>query len=206
MADEAAKSEAKTAAAAVSSSLLDEIMVQTKLKPSDDGYDVAKKGVQAFIVQLLAPAGEGQKADKKLVDGMISEIDRKVSRQLDEVMHHADFQKLESGWRGLKLLVDRTDFRENNRIHLLNCSKDDLLTDFEDAPEIVKSGLYKTAYTGEYGQFGGEPYGAMIANYEFSAGPQDVALLQKVASIATIAHCPFIASTSPKVVGLDSIQ
>jgi len=204
MADEAAKGEAKSAAAETTGSLLDEIMVQTKLKPSDDGYDVAKKGVQAFIAQLLAPAGEGQKADKKLVDGMISEIDKKVSRQLDEVMHHPDFQKLESGWRGLKLLVDRTDFRENNKIHLLNCSKDDLLTDFEDAPEIVKSGLYRTAYTGEYGQFGGEPYGAMIANYNFGPGPQDIALLSKVASVATMSHAPFIANAGAKFFGLDN--
>ncbi len=204
-----AKEGAKPAAAgaeAAAGSLLDEIMSQTKLKPSDEGYDVAKKGVQAFIAQLLAPAGKGQKVEKKLVDGMISEIDQKVSRQLDEVLHHPTFQKLESAWRGLKLVVDRTDFRENVRINIVNCSKEDLLTDFEDAPEVVKSGLYKTVYSGEYGQFGGEPYGAMVANYEFSAGPQDIALLQKVASVASMAHAPFIASTAPKMFGLDSYQ
>jgi type VI secretion system protein ImpC len=203
---EAEKKAEAGAAAAQSGSLLDEIMVQTKLKPSDEGYEVAKKGVQAFIAQLLAPAGKDQKADKKLVDGMIAEIDAKVSRQLDAVLHHPTFQKLESAWRGLKLLVDRTDFRENVKVNILNCSKEDLLADFEDSPEVVKSGLYKTAYTGEYGQFGGEPYGAMIANYEFSAGPQDIALLQKVASVSTMAHCPFIANTSPKMFGLDSYQ
>ena len=203
---EAEKKAEAGAAAAEGGSLLDEIMVQTKLKPSDEGYEVAKKGVQAFIAQLLAPAGKDQKADKKLVDGMIGEIDAKISSQLDEVLHHPTFQKLESAWRGLKLLIDRTDFRENVKINILNCSKEDLLTDFEDSPEIVKSGLYKSVYTGEYGQFGGEPYGAMIANYEFSAGPQDIALLQKVASVATMSHCPFIANTSPKMFGLDSYQ
>src|SRR5688572_22158123 len=124
-----AKEQAKPAAAeAAAGSLLDEIMVQTKLKPSDEGYDVAKKGVQIFITQLLG-TGANQKADKKMVDSMISEIDSKISGQLDEVLHAPAFQKLESAWRGLKLLVDRTDFRENNRLHLLNCSKDDLLTD-----------------------------------------------------------------------------
>src|SRR5258706_12436718 len=102
------------AAEAAGGSLLDEIMVQTKIQPTDEGYDVARKGVQAFIAQLLAPAGANQKADKKMVDQMISEIDQKVSKQLDAVMHNASFQKLESAWRGLKLLVDRTDFRENN--------------------------------------------------------------------------------------------
>src|SRR5436190_1759902 len=185
-----AQEQAKPAGgAAAEGSILDEIMVQTKLKPTDEGYDVAKKGVQASITHRLAGAAN-QKADKKLVDQMISEIDGKVSKQLDAVMHNASFQKLESAWRGLKLLVDRTDFRENNRIALLNCSKDDLITDFEDSPEIVKSGLYKTVYTGEYGQFGGEPYGAMIANYDFGPGPQDMALLGKVASVATMSHAP----------------
>src|ERR1051326_4988747 len=154
-----AEKKADASAAAAEGSLLDEIMVQTKLKPSDEGYEVAKKGVQAFIAQLLAPAGKDQKADKKLVDGMIAEIDSKISRQLDEVLHAPAFQKLEAAWRGLKLVVDRTDFRENTKINILNCSKEDLLTDFEDSPEVVKSGLYKTVYTGEYGQFGGEPYG-----------------------------------------------
>jgi len=183
MADAQEKSKAQPAAAE-GASILDEIMVQTKLKPSDEGYDVAKKGVQAFIAQLLT-AGGGQKADKKVVDNMLAEIDQKLSRQLDAILHHEAFQKLESAWRGLRFMVDNTEFRENVRLHVVNCSKDDLLTDFEDSPEIVKSGLYRTVYTGEYGQFGGEPYGAMIANYSFGPGPQDIALLQKVASVAT---------------------
>jgi len=201
-----AQEQAKSAAgAAESGSLLDEIMLQTKMKPSDDGYDAAKKGVQAFISQLLG-ASSNQKVEKKLVDNMIAEIDEKMSRQLDVLLHNPTFQKIESAWRGLKLIVDRTDFRENVKINLLNCSKEDLLTDFEDSPEIVKSGLYKTVYTGEYGQFGGEPYGAMIANYEFSAMPQDIALLQKVASVATMSHAPFIASTAPKMFGIESYQ
>ncbi|HEX7900591.1 MAG TPA: type VI secretion system contractile sheath large subunit [Planctomycetota bacterium] len=204
MADAQEKSQAKSAAAE-GASILDEIMVQTKLKPSDEGYDVAKKGVQAFISQLLTSSA-GQKADKKIVDNMIAEIDQKLSRQLDTIIHHEAFQKLESAWRGLKFMVDNTDFRENVRLHVVNCSKEDLLTDFEDSPEIVKSGLYRTCYTGEYGQFGGEPYGAMIANYSFGPGPQDIALLQKVAAVATMSHAPFIASAAPQFFGIDSIQ
>src|SRR5688500_4622740 len=103
MADAQEKSQAKSAAAE-GASILDEIMVQTKLKPSDEGYDVAKKGVQAFIAQLLTSSA-GQKADKKIADNMIAEIDQKLSRQLDAIMHHEAFQKLESAWRGLKFMV-----------------------------------------------------------------------------------------------------
>ncbi len=200
---EAEKKAQQQAAAAEGASLLDEIMVQPKLKPSDEGYEVARRGVQAFINQLLAGA-PGQKVDKKVVDGMIAEIDQKMSRQIDEILHHPTFQKLESAWRGLKLLLDRTDFRENVRINVVNCSKEDLLADFEDAPEVVKSGLYKTVYTGEYGQFGGEPYGAIITNYFFGPGPQDIALLQKAASVASMAHAPFIANAAPQFFGLDN--
>ena len=126
------------------------------------------------------------------------------SLQIDEILHHAEVQKLESAWRGLKLLVDRTDFRENIKLELLNVSKEDLLSDFEDAPEIMKSGLYKHVYTAEYGQFGGEPVGAMIGNYEFTAGPQDMKLLQSVAAVAAMAHAPFISAISPKFLGEDS--
>ena len=113
-------------------SLLDEILAETKMTPGDEGYDVAKRGVQAFIAELVAPKREGEKVDKAFVDALIAEIDQKLSRQIDEILHNAAFQKLESAWRGLKFVVDRTDFRENIKVELLNSSKDDLLADFED--------------------------------------------------------------------------
>ena len=202
---EAAQPEAKTAETG-EKSLLDEILQQTKMQPSEEGYAIARKGVEAFISELLAPTREYEKADKRSVDLMIAEIDKKLSRQVDEILHHPDVQKLESAWRGLKLVIDRTNFRENTKVEVLNVSKEDLLADFEDAPEIVKSGLYKTVYTAEYGQFGGKPYGAMIANYDFGPGPQDVALMQKVASVSAMSHAPFIAAASPKFFGVESFE
>ena len=185
-------------------SLLGEIMEQTNLTPGDEGYDIARKGVETFIAQMLAGTQKDAKADKASVDAMIAEIDRKLSKQLDAIMHSEALQRLESSWRGLKMLIDRTDFRENVKIELFNVSKEDLQADFEDAPDITKSGLYKRAYTAEYGQFGGEPYGAIIGNYEFGPGPQDIALLGKVASVATMTHAPFLSSASPKFFGIDS--
>ena len=124
-------------------------MGQTRLKPSDEGYTVAKKGVEAFITEMLAPARAEKKIDKSLVDSMIAEIDNRLSLQVDEILHNDKFQKLESAWRGLKYLVDKTNFRENVKLELLNASKEDLLEDFEDAPEVVKSGLYQHAYTAD---------------------------------------------------------
>ncbi|MBW2526406.1 MAG: type VI secretion system contractile sheath large subunit [Deltaproteobacteria bacterium] len=184
-------------------SLLDEILSETKMTPGDEGYEVAKAGVQAFIAELVQPKREGEKIDKALVDAMIAEIDYKLSRQIDEIIHNEAFQKLESAWRSLKFVIDRVDFRENIKVELLNVSKEDLLMDFEDAPEIPKSGLYKLVYSAEYGQFGGKPYGLLVGNYDFGPGPQDIALLQSIASVATMSHAPFISAAGAQFFGLD---
>ncbi len=185
-------------------SLLDQILEETRIKPSDEGYDTARKGVEAFLAELLAPGRKGVKVQVGLVNEMITEIDRKLSEQIDAILHHSDFQKLESAWTGLKFLVDKTNFRENTKLELLNVSKESLLQDFEDSPEVTKSGLYRHVYSAEYGQFGGEPYAAMIANYEFSPGAPDIKLLKYAASVATMAHSPFIAAAGPQFFGQEN--
>jgi type VI secretion system protein ImpC len=187
-------------------SILDEIVHATKLQPTDEAYGVTKKGVEALIAQLLEPGREVAKISKAVVDDMIAEIDKKLSLQLDAIMHNQEFQKLESAWRSLKFLVDRTDFRENIKLEVINISKEDLLDDFEDAPEVPKSGLYKTVYTAEYGQFGGQPYATLLGNYDFGPGPQDIKLLQYVASVASMAHAPFISAAGPQMFGLESFN
>jgi len=187
-------------------SLLDSILAETKMKPSDEGYDVARRGVMAFINELLTPARTGAKVNQAMVSEMVAEIDRKLSSQVDAIIHNKDFQKLESAWRGLKLVVDRTDFRQNVKVEVLNVSKEDLLNDFEDSPEVVKSGLYKLVYSEQFGTFGGQPYGAMIGNYDFGPGPQDMKLLQSVASVAAMAHCPFIAAAGPEFFGVEDFR
>jgi type VI secretion system protein ImpC len=186
--------------------ILDDILQATRLRPQDEAYSLTKTGLQTFIDEMLKPEREGQKIGSAMVDDMIADLDKKLSSQVDSILHNEDFQKLESAWRSLKFLVDRTDFRENIRISLLNVSKQDLLDDFEDAPEVPKSGLYKTVYTAEYGQFGGQPFGAMIANYDFGPGPQDMKLLGYVASVSSMAHAPFIAAAGPQFFGVDSFE
>ncbi|GGJ02844.1 type VI secretion system contractile sheath large subunit [Halopseudomonas pertucinogena] len=187
-------------------SILDRIIAETRLNPEDEAYGIAKRGVSAFIEELLKPQNDKQPVKKALVDRMIAEIDAKLSQQMDEILHHDSFQALESAWRGLKLLVDRTDFRENTRIELINASKQDLLEDFEDSPDIVQSGLYKHVYTAEYGQFGGKPVGALISNYYFGPSAPDIKTLQYVATVASMSHAPFIASAGPQFFGLESFN
>jgi len=208
MAEELNQGQTKAAEeeATESVSLLDGIVEATKLQPADEGYSLAKKGVEALITQLVEPGRIVDKVSNAQIDEMIAEIDKKLSLQLDAILHHEEVQKLESSWRSLKYLVDKTDFRENIKLELLNVSKDDLLEDFEDAPEVTKSGLYRTLYTAEYGQFGGQPYANIIGNYEFGPGPQDVKLLQNVASVSAMSHAPFIAAAGPQFFGVEDFN
>jgi type VI secretion system protein ImpC len=142
-----------------------------------------------------------EKVDKNLIDRIIAEIDRKISEQIDEIMHHPDFQSMESAWRSLKFLVDRTDFHKNVKIDLLDVGKEVISEDFEDAAEIIQSGIYKQVYTDEYDTPGGEPYGAIISNFEFNSTAEDIGFLQNISKVAAACHCPFIGAVSPGFFG-----
>ncbi|MBD9658493.1 MULTISPECIES: type VI secretion system contractile sheath large subunit [unclassified Pantoea] len=162
--------------------------------------------MQVFLTRLKISGAKVEKLDKNLLDHHIAELDRQISRQLDAVMHHDEFQKVESAWRGLKSLVDKTDFRQNVKIEVLDVSKDDLRQDFEDAPEIIQSGLYLQTYVAEYDTPGGEPIGAVISAYEFDASAQDVALLRNLSKVAASAHMPFIGSVGPQFFLKESME
>ncbi|WP_083742339.1 type VI secretion system contractile sheath large subunit [Bradyrhizobium mercantei] len=203
MTDTSAQSSAEVVASATDVSLLDQILVETKITPQDEGYDLARRGVAAFVTELIKPNRASEQVNNALIDRMIAEIDRKISAQLDAVLHTDEFQQLESAWRGLKFMVDRTDFRQNIKVEILSVSKDELLTDFEDSPEIVKSGLYKHVYSAEFGQFGGQPIAAMISAYEFGSGSQDVKLMRYMSATAAMAHAPVIASAEPDMFGVE---
>ena len=185
-------------------SLVEEILLETKLRPSDEGFSIAREGMRELIAMLATPERKGERVQQKIVDEMISEIDQKMSKQLDQILHNPTYQQMESSWRGLKLVIDRTDFRENIKVEMINVSKDDLLSDFQDSPEIPKSGLYKLVYSREYGQFGGSPVGGIIGNYYFGPGSQDVALLQYVAAVSAMSHAPFISAAGPQFFGEES--
>jgi len=162
--------------------------------------------VSVFLKLLKQSSCKVERLDKVLLDEHIASLDRQISRQLDAVMHHPGFQEVESTWRGVKSLVDQTDFRQNVRIELLDISKSDLVRDFEDAPEIAQSGLYLHTYTREYDMPGGEPIAAAMSNYEFDRSPQDIALLRNISKVAAAAHMPFIGSVGPGFFGKESME
>jgi len=184
---------------------LEDIIKDTAGAPEEEGYKLVSTGIREFVRRLLGKPGV--KVNTALLSEFVADLDKQLSRQVDEILHHPDVQKLESAWRGLFFLVDRTNFKENIKVEFVNCSKDDLLTDFEDEPEITRTGLFKHVYDAGYGVFGGEPVGAIVANYEFDASaPQDVKLLGYCASIAAMAHAPFISGASAKTFGVKSYE
>ncbi|HEX5750985.1 MAG TPA: type VI secretion system contractile sheath large subunit [Archangium sp.] len=183
------------------SALLGDLLAEARLGPGEEGYDVTLRGAQAFLTEMLVGHRAEERVDKELVDALVAEIDQRLSEQLDEILHHPGFQRLESTWRSLKFLIDRVDFRENIRVEVLNVSKEALLEDFQDTPEVVKSGLYRLVYSNEYGAFGGKPYGVVCSWFDFGPGPQDMELLRKCSAVAAMAHVPFLCNASPEFFG-----
>lgn len=135
---------------------------------------------------------------------LISSIESRLCEQLDEILHHPEFNAMESTWRSLSFLIDRTDFSENCEIAVVNISKQGLADDFEDVPEVTHSQYYKLVYSEEYGQFGGRPYGTIIADYLFNPSAPDIKLLQRLASVSAVAHAPFIAAASAEFFDIEN--
>lgn len=132
-----------------------------------------------------------------------SELHQRMNQQLDLIIQNSRFRALESSWRSLSYLDDHIDYKENIELIVLNCNKQALLEDFEDAPDVIQSTLFQCIYSAEFGQFGGRPYSLILGDFEFSHQVQDMALLQNLAKVASISHCPFISAASHKMFGLD---
>ena len=162
--------------------------------------------LRVFIRSVQDSSASIDRIDRAAIESQVAWIDRIISAQLDEIVHSAPFQELEAQWRQLRFLVDRTDFRKNVKVEILDVSKQELQEDFEDSPEIVQSGLYKHVYVDEYDTPGGEPYVAIVSSYEFGSGAQDIGLLSDISRVAASAHCPFVGSVGPKFFGKPSIH
>lgn len=170
----------------------------------DHDFDSAYTRAVKEMVKRFSEAGVAPKQwtfDKQRVDDFIAEIDQQLSAQINEILHHKEFQRLESAWRSLWYLVDNTEFRQNIKIEVLNVSKDDLLADFQDCKDWQKSGLFKQVYREQYNTFGGKPYGMMVSNFEFDYRNPEIELLSHISRVSAVAKCPFIGGVSPKMFG-----
>jgi type VI secretion system protein ImpC len=144
----------------------------------------------------------------KTIEGIIAELDKKLSEQINLIMHHADFSKMESAWRGLDYLVSNTQTGENMKIRVINISKEEISKTLKRYKGSAwdQSPLFKKMYEDEYGTAGGEPFGALIGDFYFNHSPQDVELLKEMSQIAAASHAPFISAVDPSILNLDSWQ
>jgi len=184
--------------------LLDQIIADGRLARDDSQKSWAKDLLGEFVSQIMEGEITVSKDTEAMINARISQIDKLISDQLNEVMHTEEFQKLEGSWRGLAYLVDKTETGERMKLRVMNVSKKDLLKDMEKAAEFDQSALFKKIYEEEFGMFGGASYGALIGDYEFTNHPQDMALLTKVSQVAAAAHAPFLSAAGPELFNMDS--
>ncbi len=153
--------------------------------------------------QLLVALGfEPERADSLWREYAIAELADRLGRQLDEILHHPDLQALEANWRGLRMIADQISDEMHCRLDLLDIARDDLLEDFRTHADADASLLFQTIHAREFGQYGGEPYAAVVAAYQFGPGAADLELLRHVAQVCAYAHAPFIAGAAPAMFGL----
>ena len=184
-------------------------LLQKEFKPkTDEAKSAVEQAVQTLAAQALSQTQLISSDVVKSIEAMIAAIDKKLSDQINLILHHADFQKLEGAWRGLHYMVNNTETDEFLKIRVMNISK----LDFGKTLKRYKgtawdqSPLFKKVYEEEYGQFGGEPFGCMVGDYYFDQSPPDVELLGEMAKVCAASHMPFISGASPTVMQMDSWQ
>ena len=181
-------------------SLLDQAIANTKSSTPDH----AKELLEVVTREAMAGTVTFDKDVTRTINQAITRIDATVSQQLAAIMHSEAFQKLEGTWRGLNHLVMESETGTGLKIRLLNVSKKELFKDVDKAVEFDQSQVFKKLYENEFGTPGGEPYGALIGDYEFENHPEDIELLSKMSNVAAAAFCPFLSAASPKLFGLDT--
>src|ERR1700751_3180255 len=186
------------------SSLLDQIVEQGRLGKETASRERGKDLVKEFVAQVLDGSMTVAKDAEMMINARIAQLDHLLSLQLNEIMHHPQFQKLEGSWRGLKYMMDNSETGTGLKIRVLNVNKKELLRDIEKAPEFDQSALFKKVYEEEYGVFGGAPFGALIGDYEFGKHPEDMALLEGISHVAAQAHAPFVSAAAPDLLNLES--
>jgi len=185
-------------------SLLDQIIKDTRIGRDEDQRRQSKQQIATLVEEVMKGSVVVSKDLEATINARIADIDNLISKQLNEIMHHEEFQKLEGTWRGLHYFVHQSETSVMLKIKVLNTSKDDLRRDLERATEFDQSALFKKVYEEEFGTFGGAPFGALVGDYEFGRHPQDVELIQKISNVAAAAHAPFFSAASPLLFNLDS--
>ena len=184
-------------------------LLKKEFKPkTDEAKSAVEQAVQTLAQQALADVTLRSTDAVRTIEAMIAALDKRLTDQVNKIIHHEDFQKLESAWPGLHYLVNNTESDEQLKIRVMNVSKQELGKTLKRYKGTAwdQSPLFKKLYEEEYGQFGGEPYGALVGDYHFDHTPPDVELLGELSKVAASAHAPFITGASPSVMQMESWQ
>ncbi len=184
-------------------------LLQKEFKPkTDKAKDAVESAVKTLAEQALAGTNLISGDVLGTVEALIAALDKKLTEQVNLIMHHAEFQSVESAWRGLHYLVNNTETDESLKIRVMNISKGELHKTLKKYKGTAwdQSPIFKKLYEEEFGQFGGEPYGSLVADYYFDNSAPDVELLAQMAQIAAAAHAPLIAAADPSVMLMESWQ
>jgi len=187
---------------AAGSSLLDQAIGATRQTEPDQVADM----LRTLTEQATAGTVSYSKNLTVTLRRAVEALDARISEQLAAVMHHEKFKALEGSWRGLNYLVKNSETGRDLRIRVLNASKRDIARDLERAVEFDQSTLFKKIYENEFGTPGGEPYGALIGDYYFGAGNEDVQMLRSLSGVAAAAFAPFVAAAGPGMFGFESFE
>jgi type VI secretion system protein ImpC len=183
-------------------SLLDQIV--ERFGPQPEARERGRDMVKEFVSQFLEGEMTLSRDAEAMIGARIAQVDHLISLQLNEVLHHPNFQKLESAWRGLKYLLDQSETSSQLKIKVLNASKKDLLRDLQRAAEFDQSAVFRRIYEEGFGTFGGEPFGALIGDFEIGKHPEDLEFLERISQVAAGAHAPFLTAASPELLSMDS--
>lgn len=203
--------QAQTGAPAAATETVSEFggLLKKTFKPSTDARaEAINNAVQTLAAQALSNTALVSDDAVRSIEAIIAAIDKKLSEQVNLIMHHDDFRQLEGTWRGLHYMINNTETDETLKIRVLNISKKDLGKTLKKFKGTAwdQSPLFKKLYTEEYSQLGGSPYGCLMGDYQFDHSAPDVEVLSGMAQIAAAAHAPFIANGAPSVLGMDSWQ
>jgi len=199
-----AEPQAQPEVAAESRSILDRIAEEGRIGQSPEERTSGKLWLKDLVQDVMNGQMTVSNDTEVMINSRIADLDALISKQLNEVMHAEPLQKLEGSWRGLHYFVMQTETSSNLKIKLMNISKTDLFKDLDKAVEFDQSAIFKKIYEEEYGTLGGNPFGALIGDYEFGRHPQDVALLEKMSGVAATSHAPFIAAATPALFNFES--
>jgi type VI secretion system protein ImpC len=184
--------------------LLDQIVSEGRIGRDPASRDWGKTLVSEFVKQVLDGQMTISPDTEAMIHARIAQIDHLLSIQLNEVLHHPKFQKLEATWRGLWYLLENSETGVNLKLKVFNATKKEVLRDLQRVPEFDQSQMFKKVYEQEFGVFGGEPFAALLGDYEFGKGPEDIELLERISQVAAAAHAPFLSAAAPELLNLES--